>query len=176
MSIICQGITLSGQQCHRVVKNDNYCYQHRQNDVKKHRETKPSECIICFESLANQRHALECGHWIHLKCIIESAKAECPICRTKLTMGKRALKHIEELAKIRKAEFLQEEEEELNMNIQHQVAGLIAPALQERIHEVIGNLLDETDDISTMDVLADIFDDETYQSFLNSLMGYELLD
>ncbi len=178
MSIICQGITLSGGQCHRKIKNQQYCYQHRQNpcDVKKHRETKPSECIICYESLANQRYALECGHWIHIKCIINSAKAECPICRTKLTVGKRAMKRIEKLARTREVEFLQEEEDELRMDLQYQVAGLIAPALQDRIHEVVGNLLDETDDIITTDVLTDVFDDDTYQSFLHSLMGYELLE
>jgi hypothetical protein len=178
MSIICQGITLSGVPCHRKVKNQQYCYQHRQDpySVKKHRETKPSKCIICYESLANQRNALECGHWIHIKCIINSAKAVCPICRTKLTVGKRAMKCIEKLAKTRETEYLQEEEDELRIDLQYQVAGLIAPALQDRIHEVVGNLLDDTDDIITTDVLTDVFDDDTYQSFLHSLMGYELIE
>ena len=176
MSIVCQGITLSGKQCQRKIKNQKYCYQHRVcPNLFKYRQEKPSECIICCESLANQRHALKCGHWIHINCIINSAKAECPICRTKLTLGTRAMKRIEKLAKKRKAECIAEEEEELRIDLQHQVAGLIAPTLQDRIHEVIGHLLDETDDINANDILADIFDDDTYQGFLHSLMGYELL-
>lgn len=176
MSIICQGITLTGTQCHRKIKNHEYCHQHRQSlNVKKHREPKPTECIICFESLANQRHALECGHWIHFNCIIESAKAECPICRTKLTLGTRAMKHIEKLAKKREAEYLQEEEDELRMDLQNQVAGLIAPALRDQINQVVGNLLDDPDEIIATDVLTDIFDDGTY-SFLHNLMEYEFLE
>ncbi len=179
MCIICQGITLSGKQCHRKIKNQQYCYQHRktlQSGITKYIQTKPKECIICCESLANQRRALACGHWIHKICIIESAKAECPICRTKLNLGTRALNRIDKLAKKRVAEYLEEEEEELRVELQQQVADLIAPALQERIHEVVGDLLDETDNIDANDVLNDIFDDDTYQSFLHSLMGYELLE
>nr|QBK87574.1 MAG: hypothetical protein LCMAC201_04870 [Marseillevirus LCMAC201] len=83
------------------------------------------------------------------------------------------MNRIKKLAKKREAENLEEEEEELR-DLQEQVAGLITPALQERIHEAVGYLLDETDDIDANDVLSDIFDDDTYQSFLHSLMNYEL--
>ncbi len=180
MSIICQGITLSGKPCHRKIKNQLYCYQHRRalqsSGIIQYRQTKPLECIICCESLANQRRALACGHWIHNICILESAKAECPICRSKLNLGKRATNHIDKLAKKREAEYIEEEEEELRVELQQQVAGLITPALRERIHEVVGDLLDETINIDASDVLNDIFDDDTYQSFLHNLMGYDLLE
>ena len=42
---------------------------------------KPKNCSICFESLKNQETPLVCGHWIHINCIKQQFKAECPICR-----------------------------------------------------------------------------------------------
>lgn len=45
---------------------------------------KPSDCIICTESLNNVDAPLPCGHWLHLSCVKKHFKPECPICRTKL--------------------------------------------------------------------------------------------
>lgn len=175
MKLTCQGITLSGNQCHRKIKDQTYCYQHRPTETnKKYIQPKPDECCVCCESLKTQKRPLSCGHWIHTSCIISSAKAECPVCRTKLTLNKRAMNKINRLARKRKAEELAEEEEELRMELQYQVADLIAPALQERIQDVIGNLLNENDDINASDVLIDVFDDDLYQNFLQNLLGFEL--
>ena len=171
-TIICQGITLSGTQCNRRVKNKRYCYHHKKNQTTRYRQEKPLECIICCESLAKQRRSLECGHWIHVKCIVESAKAECPICRSELKLGKRAMKRISKIAKKRHTEYIQEEEDDLRNDLQHQVARLIAPTLRSRIYEVVGNLFIETDDIDVGDVLLDIFDDDTIQNLLPNWMSY----
>ncbi len=177
MSHLCQGITLSGKQCNNRIKDKRFCYHHRKNsqsdEIMQYRQHKPPECIICRESLANQRYALECGHWIHKKCVIRSAKAECPICRSKLVLGKNDMARINAIAKKRREKYLLEEAEELRTNLQFQVAGLIAPELQERIQDIVGDLLDDAGDIDTIDILTDIFDDDTYQSLLHNLIGYE---
>lgn len=153
----CQGITLNGCECNRKVTGD-YCFQH----ANKFFSPRPEECPVCYESISEQKRPLECGHWIHKQCIVESAKAECPICRCKLQMGKRDLNKIEKLAKKRKTEDLEEEEEELRNNLSNQITYLIAPALIERINQIVGNLLNENDDINHLDVLADIFQDDVF--------------
>lgn len=171
---ICKGITLSGKPCHRKVKCGRYCHQHCGKLT--FRQTKPLECIICCESLVKQNRALECGHWIHEHCIIKSAKAECPICRTSLHLGLRAMRRIRKLAQKREQEMLLEEDEELRSELESQVSILIAPALQERIHDVIGNILENTDDIDSTDVIMNIFDDDIYQYFFYDLMDEEFLE
>lgn len=169
MSILCKGITLSGKRCSRKLRNHKYCYQHRN---KIFRETKPSDCIICYESLATQQRPLACGHWIHTSCIVESAKAECPVCRAQLQLNKTALKRIQSLAQERNAENLREEEEELQQSLQHQVADLIAPTLRDRINDVVNELLNETSDVGAIDIINSVLDDELYQHFLQ----YDILE
>jgi hypothetical protein len=44
---------------------------------------KPTECIICLEEL-KENYALPCGHWLHMRCVQQHFKPECPICRTPL--------------------------------------------------------------------------------------------
>lgn len=139
--MICQAITLTGRQCQRGATNGNYCYQHY-NQTSGYRELKPKECIICYESLENQNQALECGHWIHLNCIINSAKAMCPICRRPLLLGKRAMKTIDELAYQREEELLREEEQALQMEFG---IDYLLPALEHHIYGVVGGLIAEDD-------------------------------
>lgn len=158
MTIVCRGITLTGEQCNRKVKSGEHCFQH----ANKFFSSKPSECIICYESLANQRHALKCGHWIHNDCIVKSAKAECPLCRCKLELCKRDMKRIDKLAKIREAERLQEEEEELRENLQTH----LSETLRDRIHHIIGNLLDQNENIDHFDVLSVFQDTDLLQGFV----------
>ena len=166
---ICKGITLSGKPCHRKIKRELYCHQHR--GKLGFRQAKPKECIICYNSLANQKRALGCGHWIHKRCVVESAKAECPVCRSPLNLGFYATRYIKKLAQKREQELLLEEEEELRSELENQVTVIIAPALQERIHDVIGDILENTNDIDTTDVIMNIFNEDSYQYFL-----YDLID
>ena len=165
MNILCKGITLSGRKCRRKLRNRSFCSDHDPINIRtRYRQAKPRECVVCCESLSNQPRALECGHWVHINCIIHSAKAECPICRTRLNLSNHINKRIETIAKKRKEETIREEQEEIQSDLQLHLAGLIAPALQERIHEVIGDLIDEDE----------LFDEDAYQGFLHSLINYEL--
>lgn len=47
---------------------------------------KPSDCPICFESLALEKNAMICGHWVHLECAKKQTRDECPLCRTVLNL------------------------------------------------------------------------------------------
>ena len=48
-------------------------------------QEKPEECPVCYEEMASEKDSLECGHWVHVLCIQKSLKAQCPLCRHKLT-------------------------------------------------------------------------------------------
>jgi hypothetical protein len=156
----CRGITLAGKPCHRKIKNNHYCFQH---GIKtKFTQPKPSECVICCESLVNQKRALECGHWIHTGCVVASAKAECPLCRRKLQFGKRDTNRISKLAKQRYEEILQEEAEEIREEF-------VSESLRDRLRGVVENMMEENENISVNDVLMD-------QSFLDQIIGYMMAE
>lgn len=72
--------------------------------------TKPEECAICFESLEKETAPLECGHWLHLKCMGRYNKAECPLCRKKLKhLPKKIRRKIKKNAKLFKEQEADEE-------------------------------------------------------------------
>ena len=153
----CKGKTLAGKNCTRKVKlNDNFCYQHR------FCENKPVDCVVCCESLSNEEKPLDCGHWIHIDCIINTAKAECPICRKKLQFKKNILDKIEILSKKRKAEVLEEEEEELRLSLENQITELLEPALGNRINVIINDVINQNGDINIIDILSEIIDDTIF--------------
>jgi len=163
----CQGITLKGNKCRRKSVGHTHCHLHR--NTHGYREVKPEDCLICCESLNNQRHALDCGHWIHTQCIVNSAKAECPLCRKPVDLGIRDMTKLTKLAKKRKLDTLQEEEEELRAGLQDHVTELIGPLLQERLQDAVGFLLENAEDLDETTIL----NDEMYQGFLDTLLNYE---
>lgn len=153
--MICNGITLSGKRCNRKVKDGcEFCYQH----INVYRQTKPSTCIICYEPLTDVLKPLICGHWIHTECIIQSGKAQCPICRKELELKNRDMRRLERIARERREELIAEEQEELRRNLDEN----IPPVLRERIEELVQKILEETADddgvlygILTFDILMD---------------------
>lgn len=71
----------SEKRCDRkALRSEEYCAQHLE-----HKFPKPDTCPVCFGSLHQCVRPLECHHWVHRSCVRKSGKAECPICRTKLT-------------------------------------------------------------------------------------------
>lgn len=97
--MICKGILRSGLPCRYRAKYGNYCGHHKgktspprqKKEQAKFSEKKPLECPICFESLESELESLECGHWVHVHCVMQwrefqpTKKAHCPICRKELT-------------------------------------------------------------------------------------------
>lgn len=167
MNTKCQGITLRGEKCNRKCRISNYCHSH-QNQNKTFQQPKPAECMVCYESLTNQRDALDCGHWVHTGCIVNSAKAECPLCRQLVRLGAKDMSKLRKLAKKRKLEILQDEENELRAGLQDHVAEIIGPILQERIQDALGYLLENNEDLET-----ELIDEDMYQGFLYTLLNYD---
>lgn len=104
----CIGINRKGERCLLNTKNENsYCLFHKNCLPNKELE-KPEECPICLESMKDESSALKCGHWIHIHCIEQSLKVECPVCRFNLSehlpkkiiekINKHNIKHEEEVS------------------------------------------------------------------------------
>ena len=160
----CKGITLRGEPCHRKVTATNYCFQHLSIEF---RQEKPPDCPVCCESLAKQRSALECGHWIHTRCVIESAKEECPICRHPLNLSPRAKKQIFELAKRRNLENIMEEEKELLQN----------ESMSFQILDRINNIIIANNGTAPiMELIEELIEDEDYQNFIYELIRSSNMD
>lgn len=155
----CKGITLRGEPCHRKVAGRDMCFQHLSIEF---RQEKPPDCPVCCESLAKQRASLECGHWVHTRCVIESAKEECPMCRHPLNLSPRAKKQIHQLAKRRNLENIMEEEQELI-----ETEG-ISLHLIDRINDII--ISNNTGSAQIIDLLDELMDDEAYQNFVYDLI------
>lgn len=58
-------------------------------------QEKPEDCIICTEKLEEDK-SLDCGHWIHYKCIEKQFKSECPVCRVPLNIKVKGYRPSEE--------------------------------------------------------------------------------
>lgn len=159
----CKGKTVLGKNCNRRVKNGLYCYQHK---IYPYLQDKPPDCIVCYENINKETNPLECGHWIHKKCVIKSAKAECPICRAKLHFGNNTMNKINKLYRKRQEEYLVEEEELLRNDLHNQLTELINPSIQQRINNVIEQFFEDTD------IENDVIEDEIYQNLLYSFMNY----
>ena len=106
----CHGRTKNGTQCNRMIrcleKNNDpvYCKTHRPNVYEK------EDCAVCTDSV---NIPLSCGHWIHNQCVIQSGKANCPICRSQINLTKEEYEKTMEYDRKYKQQFLEEDEEEL---------------------------------------------------------------
>jgi len=88
------------------IGNKSFCKKHNQ----KFKYDKPDDCPVCTESLKDEKYPLiNCGHWVHYNCIIESGKAECPMCRTSATLTRELKKELTKKSKQRKEENEREE-------------------------------------------------------------------
>lgn len=129
---MCKGVTVHGVQCKRPTKNENgYCYYHQEQVPKPRKRSvrkkpvpppkpakqkpvpppkpakkvyKTKECAICFEPV-KAKDVLKCGHMIHMSCVNQCMKPECPVCRApvkvcanvykKMVERQRELNHID---------------------------------------------------------------------------------
>jgi len=83
---------------------------------------KTDECVVCLEKFTDKNRPLKCYHWIHKKCIINSGKDQCPICRvTNVGLNTSELKKLKKVNLRMKRENEREErrrlEEEENSSI-----------------------------------------------------------
>lgn len=51
---------------------------------------KPTDCPICADTMENVATPIgPCGHWMHVECMKNCTKPECPICRAKVPVDVR---------------------------------------------------------------------------------------
>lgn len=78
----CKGFEIEDDylvQCfNELYENYKYCEVHEH----KYRLEKPEDCAVCMEQISEQTETpLECGHWFHKQCLIQTNKQTCPMCR-----------------------------------------------------------------------------------------------
>jgi len=84
MSSQCKAQTISGETLTKCTETTTgeFCDSHKH----KHRLEKPDECAVCLEKISSETETpLECGHWIHKKCIVPTNLHKCPLCNIKMT-------------------------------------------------------------------------------------------
>jgi hypothetical protein len=83
--------------CRKMVQNEEYCLNTKEFKIccESHSKyltiyEKPDECPICLEEfdIENSIPLIPCSHWICKKCVINSGKNECPICRQQVELTK----------------------------------------------------------------------------------------
>lgn len=85
----------------RYCKNKRYrnldtCKLHQNKNVF----DKPENCVVCYEKLTINDPPLNCGHWVHIDCILMSGKSQCPLCRQSVSINNRQLVQLEHYRKI----------------------------------------------------------------------------
>lgn len=127
----CQAKTKKNELCmNKVTSAETYCSRH----IKIFKFDKPTECSICYESLASEPQPLSCGHWIHRKCIFNWGKAECPICRAVISITKAETIHFNTPNEIHNDPIISDDT--LNDIINITVDAMI----EQTINNMIGNL------------------------------------
>ena len=115
MSDVCLGITLKNKKCTKKTKH-GYCRHHisQKKDILLGKTTQIiditseeiEECCVCTDPIEKK---LECGHYIHMDCVIRSGKDLCPVCRTKLNLNISDRKKMHEYAEKYRKSSLEEE-------------------------------------------------------------------
>jgi uncharacterized Zn finger protein (UPF0148 family) len=96
--------------------NKSFCKKHNE----KYKFDKPKDCPICLEKLNDKYPLLNCGHWIHHNCVIQSGKAECPICRTSVKFTREQKKEMNKQIMKRIQENLEEEQKEIRQMLEEE--------------------------------------------------------
>jgi hypothetical protein len=129
------------------------------------------ECSICFEV---SDFKLICGHFIHLDCIENVHKLECPMCRAELTnLPQNVIDKINENARVYRAALIEEERRAIFQQ-------LIIEESQSPL-EILSNIFGSNHiDISSLfyntsgpAVMFELFSD-IYQSFPNHVVNISI--
>lgn len=110
------------------------------NNIKRNIDAMNTDvCICCCEYVYN---TLPCGHKIHLNCICNSGKLECPICRTKLE---------EDMFSDEQLLFYEKNRDELKEYIKKAELSLTEDLLETEFDDAIGG---EISDILLYNILS----------------------
>lgn len=91
-------------------KKYDMCKKH----ITQYKFEKPDECCVCLDDLKEEKHPLlNCGHWIHHKCVIMTGKEECPCCRAKVSLNKEQQRELNDIKNKNQREKIEEEQREI---------------------------------------------------------------
>lgn len=68
---------------HHSTRRGKYCKGHKTQYALE----KPDQCSICLCALNKKDQPWPCGHYVHLDCIKQSLKPQCPLCRAELPLS-----------------------------------------------------------------------------------------
>jgi len=100
------------------------------------KEEQQDECHVCCESIDTH---LSCGHWIHIDCVVQTGKPNCPLCKKVVSMSIDDVIKMEKLSKKKKLEIEQQERraiihEELNEELEDRISELLRNAVDGNIY------------------------------------------
>ena len=116
----CQGTTLKGKRCQRMLRDEQYCSSHRNcptrlGPIKEtsfrtspliRAVTSRETCCVCLDQEAD---LLNCQHPLCTSCLNKLSRDNCPVCRKALE-GRQVTK--EALAQVRQRGYLNKQNEE----------------------------------------------------------------
>lgn len=100
------------------------------------KEEPQDECHVCCESIDTH---LSCGHWIHVDCVVQTGKAECPLCKKVVSMS---IDDVVKMEKISKKKKIDEErqviraimDEELNEEFENRMSEFLTNVVNGNIY------------------------------------------
>jgi hypothetical protein len=132
---------------------------------------KPDECPICLEEFSKYDSVplIPCSHWVCKKCVINSGKNECPICRQEVQLSKVELKQCNKINNKRQKEKEEQQmiedrriaeqlQRELNQN-ERRIQ--VQPVIVRRVLPVIN-----VENIEEMLIVIDALEDPIEQEHL----------
>ncbi len=117
VSKMCKGLAKTGLSCKkRTTHESGYCNIHQIVSIE--------NCPVCYEEIS-QKEALQCSHLVHIDCIKQSMKPECPICRAVLTLPPDVMDVINQNAEKIKMEWEEEDRNDLVEELRNEFMGQI---------------------------------------------------
>jgi hypothetical protein len=189
----CRGVTSRGVKCKIDLgqgSGEEFCRYHAELAPP---QPKPESCCVCTELLETERRPLDCGHWIHRACVVQSAKAECPLCRAALRhclsgVDKREIKRIKAR---RLREQIEEDHQELVREIDNSLGAMLPDYLHDRLDRLLtmvsnysqeftegelAGMAAESGEVLTDTVLVELIQEmnrsESYNSLITAITGF----
>ena len=168
--------------CKKMVQNDSLFLNTEEYKICCELHTKclttyekPDECPICLDEFSKYDSIplILCSHWICKKCVVNSGKNECPICRQEVQLSKVELKQCnkinmkrqkekEEQQMIEDRRMAEQLQRELNQNERIQVQ----PVYVRRMPIMNINI----DNIDEMLIVINALEDPVEQNYLRRYM------
>ena len=125
--------------CKNTIHNvHHFCKKHS----KKYIFEKEEECPICFDEMDDVEYPLlDCGHWVHIECVLNSNQMQCPICRTQISKkyitDEILEKHLKTIKQKEKEEKERKQQDALRQEVQFPFIQQLKLKSQNLLDEII---------------------------------------